>query len=269
MTTMSEAWRQRLAHPSWRAPEIGPKHGLGSWVPWNRRRALLHFILQTPFRRMGRRFQAFAQTLRAGRRLAAVHGRVFDLDDLRQVLTVACVRHYVDMSGPRTFAVIGDGYGRLAGLLLATLPDCRVVLVNLELPLSVDVKALRRVWPTLDRLIAVPASEAASLRAMPLSGAFNVSSMQEMTLATIADYFTTLRGAAAATTWFYCSNADAKRQPDGTVVRFDEYSWDDRDEILLNARCPWAQSNYEAWPPHYFARETNIRHRLARLHKLS
>lgn len=255
-----------LAHPSWKSALPGPRSGLGSYVPWKRRRGFLHFLLQSPFRRMGKRFPAFEETLRAGRRLAAAHDRVFDLDDLRQVLTLACVRRHLDLTGPETFAVIGDGYGRLAGLLLATLPQCRVALVNLDEPLQVDLDSLRRVWPELDRVTAIPAGEARVLANGPLGGAFNVSSMQEMDPAAIAEYFRILRSAPSST-WFYCSNATEKHLPDGTAVRFLDYPWDRRDAILLDELCPWAQRNYQMWPPRYFPRLYRIRHRLVRLHK--
>lgn len=285
----SSHWRRHLEHESWMSSEPGARTGLGAYIPWNMRRALIHHLLQTPFRRHGRSFASFPAILKAGQHIARVQGRVFDLDDLRQVLTLACVRHHLELStaAPQTIAVIGDGYGRLASLLLATLPRCLVVLVNLTPALLVDLLSLRRVWPDLKviratasddlvtalatsqlKVVAIRADEVEALEAMRIDGAFNVSSMQEMDPPIIDRYFSLLRRNCAPATWFYCSNASSKTLPDGTVVRFADYPWHANDVILLDELCPWAQTNYLAWPPPWYIKRVHlIRHRLVWLHK--
>ena len=272
---LSSHWRQHFQHATWKRDELGLRQGLGLFIPYTMRRAVIHYLLQTPFRRQGRRF-------------ANIQGRVFDLDELRQVLSLACVRHYIDLqpSARYTFAVIGDGYGRLANLLLATCPECTVVLVNLPPALRIDLASLKLGWPDLPvleaagtadlkaltsvprvRVVAIPAHKADLLKEIPLDGAFNVSSMQEMELSVIAHYFEVLRSNPAPATWFYCSNGIVKFWSDGTVVRFADYPWDPQDEILLDEPCPWVQKGYITFPPRYFVRPQPGHHRLVRLRK--
>lgn len=287
---LSSHWRQHFQHATWKSDELGLRHGLGLFIPYTVRRAVTHYLLQIPFRRQGRRFQAFRSILDAGRRFAKIQGRVFDLDELRQVLALSCVRHHIDLqpSARFTFAVIGDGYGRLANLLLATFPKCTVVLVNLPPALRIDLASLKLGWPDLPvleavgpadlealasaphvRIVAIPADRADLLRSIPLDGAFNVSSMQEMDLSVIANYFRLLRANPAPDTWFYCSNVVAKFWTDGTVVRFADYPWDPEDDILLDEPCPWVQKGYVTFPPRYFVRAQPGHHRLVRLRKRS
>jgi putative sugar O-methyltransferase len=281
----SSHWREMMANASWRSADPGPKHGLGEFIPWNWKRALLHYLLQTPFRRMGAKLDAFEGTLSAAHSMARAHGRVLDLDDLRHVLALARVRQVlrIDASAALTVAIIGDGYARLSSLLLQTLPNCRVILVNLTKALMIDLLSLQRFRPDVDvalmtqggrkggpatsQVIAIPAGDADLLAELPFDGAFNLSSMQEMDPSAVANYFGLLRRNPSLRTWFYCANATEKRLPDGTYSRFYEYPWQPEDEILLDELCPWAQKNYQMWPPRYFPRLYDVRHRLAWLRK--
>jgi len=281
----SSHWKKMMESPTWRSVDPGPKHGLGEFIPWNWKRALLHYLLQTPFRRMGATMGAFKDTLAAARSMARAHQRVLDLDDLRHVLALACVRQTlrIDSSSDLRVAIIGDGYARLTSLLLHTLPSCRVILVNLTRALMVDLVSLRRFRPDVEvtlatrngrkgdseasRVTAVPARDAELMSDLHFDGAFNLSSMQEMNPSTVANYFRLMRRNPAPRTWFYCANATEKRLPDGTYSRFYEYPWQPRDEILLDELCPWAQTNYQMWPPRYFPRLYDVRHRLAWLEK--
>jgi hypothetical protein len=278
----SSHWKLMMASPSWNSASPGPRHGLGVFIPWTWRRGIIHYLMQAPFRRYGRDMRAFPATLAAARRIAKAHGRVLDLDDLRQTLSLSCVREHFDLSAPSglTIAIIGDGYARLSSLILDTLPRCRVVLVNLTRALYVDLMSLQRLWPDLEvqvmdgsqaaadaRVTVIPAHAAEALTTIRVDGAFNVSSMQEMNPETVAQYFALLRGNPSPATWFYCANATSKRLPDGTISSFHDYPWDPRDEILLDGLVPWSQMNYQIRPPRYFPRLYDIRHRLARLYK--
>lgn len=280
-------WHRHFQYDNWKSNELGARQGLGMFIPRTAHRVVMHYLMQVPFLRCGRPFETFPTVLDAGRRFAKLQGRVFDLDELRQVLSLACVRHYIDLqpSLHYTFAVIGDGYGRLANLLLTMFPACTVVLVNLSPALQIDLASLRLGWPELHvfeptnvedlmppsalrvRVVGISANKAEMLAAIPLDGAFNISSMQEMDRSVIAHYFGLLRANPSPATWFYCSNAIAKSWTDGSVIRFAEYPWDPRDEVLLDEPCPWGQKGYQTFPPRYLQRPFPIQHRLARLRK--
>jgi hypothetical protein len=282
----SSHWRLHYQHESWKSKEFGVRDGLGIFVPRTMRRVVLHRLLQLPWFSYGWHYKAFWRTWRAGGRVARAHDRVFDSDDLRAVLSVACARHYVDLdpSKRHVIAIIGDGYGRIANLLLATLPKTLVVLVNLPPSLEVDLASLRLVRPLVKVLeprgpqdleavpadvnvVAIPAERATLLRQLPLDGVFNTSSMQEMDMATIRRYFEILRSTPSPTTWFYCANAVEKKWVDGSVIRFAEYPWSPLDRILLDEVCPWAHRTYHIKPPRYIQHPFRNQHRFAFLHK--
>jgi hypothetical protein len=282
----SSHWHRHYQHDSWQSGEFGARDGLGSFIPRTVPRVLLHRALQFPLLSYGRHYKSFRSTWRAGRRIARVQGRVFDVDDLRAVLSLSCARHYaeLDASNSDAIAIIGDGYGRIANLVLATLPKTLVVLVNLQPSLEMDLAAVRLAHPRVrilapDRagdvealpadlkVIALPAEKAHLLQQLKIGGAFNTSSMQEMDLAAIRNYFHLLRTTRGAATWFYCANAVEKRWVDGTVIRFADYPWSARDRVLLDEICPWAHRAYQIKPPRYFEHPFRNQHRFAFLDK--
>jgi hypothetical protein len=282
----SSHWHRHYQHDSWKSGEFGARDGLGSFIPRTVARVVLHRALQLPLFAYGRHYKTFRPTRLAGQRIARAQGRVFDIDDLRAVLSLTCVRHYIPLDAGRrhTIAVIGDGYGRIASLLLATLPETLVVLVNLQPSLEVDLAALRLARPQVTVLepqrpgdlesvpkdlnvVALAAEQAGLLEALKLDGAFNTSSMQEMDLAAILNYFRLLRATRGPATWFYCANAVEKNWVDGTVIRFADYPWSTRDRILLDEICPWAHRSYQIRPPRYFDHPFRNQHRLVFLDK--
>jgi hypothetical protein len=282
----SSHWNRHYQHESWKSGAFGVRDGLGSFVPRTVPRVVLHQALQIPLLSYGRHYKAFPATRRAGRRIARRQGRVFDVDDLRAVLSLSCVRHYVELDPSRrlAIAVIGDGYGRIANLILETLPRTLVILVNLAPSLEMDLAAVQLVRPEAKVLapidaqhlaqvpddlnvVALPAEKAHLLRHVRLEGAFNTSSMQEMDYAAICHYFDLLRSVPTADTWFYCANAVEKEWVDGTVIRFGDYPWSAKDRILLDEICPWAHKSYQIRPPRYIDYPFRNQHRLTFLHK--
>jgi hypothetical protein len=282
----SSHWNRHYQHESWKSGAFGVRAGLGSFVPRTVPRVVLHQALQIPFLSYGRHYKTFPYTRRAGRSIARRQGRVFDVDDLRAVLSLSCVRHHVELdpSKRHAIAVIGDGYGRISNLILETLPRTLVILVNLAPSLEMDLAAIQVVRPQAKVLaataaqeiahvpddvnvMALPAEKAHLLRYVPVEGAFNTSSMQEMDYEAIRNYFDLLRSAPAADTWFYCANAVEKKWVDGTVIRFGDYPWSPEDRTLLDEICPWAHKSYQIRPPRYIDYPFRNQHRLTFLHK--
>jgi hypothetical protein len=282
----SSHWNRHYQHASWKSGAFGVRAGLGSFVPRTVPRVMLHQALQIPFLSYGRHYKAFPDTRRAGRHIARRQGRVFDVDDLRAVLSLSCARHYVELDPSKRYAiaVIGDGYGRIANLILETLPRTLVILVNLAPSLEMDLAAVHLARPQTKVLapvgaqkpaqlpddlnvLALPAEKAHLLQHVCIDGAFNTSSMQEMDYKSIRQYFNLLRSAPGADTWFYCANAVEKTWVDGTVIRFDDYPWSPNDRILLDEICPWAHRSYQIRPPRYIDYPFRNQHRLTFLHK--
>lgn len=248
---------------------------------------MAHWMLQYPYRRMGRGFTTFGDCQRLGRVIAGRQGRQFTHDMIRQALALALIRQHVDLSDPdECNLVIGDGYGVMASLLMLGVPHRRCIAVNLTKPLLLDLAYIKRAVPgtrfalVADEvelrdalatdglgLIAVQADNSSILAQAPLGLAVNVVSMQEMGAHTIAGYFRALRANKARETAFYCCNKLRKKTGDG--IGFNDYPWLSGDKILVDATCPWSMLNYTKSPPFWHRKShlTPIHHRLAILAK--
>lgn len=218
------------------------------------RRNVLSFIetlLQLKFRALanGKDFSVL-DSLAA--EIAKSTKRNYDLDLLRQVLTLSFLRHRLpDLFENRevVISVIGDGFTSMTSLLLASNSASRVILVNLNRTLLVDLWYLR-MWMGVEpfatnvdlvtdkdglrcalgkpvdslegigHVIAIRAVGHALIQKSPI----NIASMQKMDPSVISEYFMDLREAASKRPLnFYCYNRESKSLPDGTMTRFIEY----------------------------------------------
>jgi len=221
-----------------------------------------HWALQTPFRRIGRKYDGFKASLKLAQQVASRQGRAFDLDILRHAITLSFLEHQKALSGRRV-VVIGDGLGTMASLLLLNDPAVSVILVNLTDVLAIDLEYVARAVPaSSDRVSPVEARHKEHLRDFEFDLAINIASMQEMTTAMIAGYFELLR---EKNTLFYCCNREEKVLPDGQVIRFANYPWRPDDKTFVDELCPWHQWCYTNRWPFYRRYEGPHRHRLARL----
>lgn len=153
---------------------------------------------------------------------------------------------------PRTFVLIGDGFGFFGALVARCVPESRIFCVDLPKQLVVQADTHRRADPHLraavigatsggprdERVTYVP-PDLIDHAPGPIDCAVNIASMQEMTHESIARYFAFLRRRSGVESLFYCVNRAEKALPDGTVVRFADYPWSTRDEILLDGPCPY------------------------------
>lgn len=243
-----------------------------------------HYLLQRPLCRFAAGYPDFADCEHLGRLVAARQGRQFNYDMLRQVFSLALIRHHLGLDTPgECNLVIGDGYGVMTALLMLHAPHRRVITANLTKPLLLDLACVRRVFPDAGlalvsdvddmraaladdaiRVIAVRADDAATLHEAPIGLAVNVLSMQEMDPPVVARYFDVLRRNKASQTAFYCCNRKFK------VSNFDDYPWRASDVILHDSRCAWCQWYYSARPPFWHRRKEGDKttwHRLAVLQR--
>jgi hypothetical protein len=292
----SSHWRQQHAAFRFSGSGFEGLAGFGRAIPRTRPRQAAHRLLQAPLRGIGRRYPEFAEIDSLAARMCSRQNRIYDLDVLRNAITVAYMRALVPerLSAGSTACVIGDGFATLVTLLLGSRSAGRVILVNLTKTLLVDLWYLR-LWlgveefernvvlatevepfSTVDspagsgspRVIAVQAEHHELLRHATVDTAFNIVSMGEMDPPVIAGYFADLRAASARSAGgvaFYCCNRVDKRLPDGTITRFAEYPWSDADRLLDDGPCPWHQKYYAFRYPFYFAYDGPIHHRLALL----
>ncbi len=205
--------------------------------------------------------------------------RCFSYDLSRISLTLDLLsKKIVDLEN-KTFCVIGDGYGSLGCLIKKIYPNSKIIYVNLGRTLFFDLYYSKKCFPELkhslirSNLCSLSADfnyiEAEYFKKIFFTSDIfiNIASMQEMNYEQISSYFNAIRN-QDIDCWFYCCNRVSKTLPDGSVINFSEYGWDDSDQIIFDELCPWQQRFPINWPPFSKKFDGPIKHRLIKLKKL-
>lgn len=222
-----------------------------------------------------------------GMEMAKRHGRLFDYDCARQVLSLGLlVSRLEEMNFRRqrefknAIAIIGDGYGYLGSLLGEWLPMATIIEINLGRTLFFDAYYLTKAFP--DRrhelfneetasgksgcFLYLDAESVSNVRNLGAWLYINIASMQEMDIPVVHDYLRLMRAERSESApLFYCSNREEKQLPDGAVTKFGEYGWLGDDEIILDELCPWVQMYPKSFPPKWLPFDGPTRHRLVKL----
>jgi hypothetical protein len=272
--------------------------GLGGFgemrEPYLGLRLWLSKLLQKRFRKFGDGYTKFKEIDAHAQALAKLQGREYGLDVLRQALTLAFLHnHAPDKFSPRsTCCVIGDGFASMSSLLLLSKSAGRIILVNLNKILLVDLWYLK-LWmgesdfnasvdlvvdeegldkalvkshtggSGLRQIIALRAKDHQLIQKCSVDAVISIASMQEMNPPVVQGYFDDMRKIAfKRNLLFYCCNRDEKALPDGTVSCFNDYPWLNEDKILVDEPCPWHQFYYSIRPPFYRQYDGTHRHRL-------
>lgn len=277
--------------------------GFGSPALRSTWRNLAHRLFLAPYGRTYIGDSEFKQNKYTLDLIARRSNRCIDLDMYRQLLAYTWINKQfrtppqLNTTPPqlRTWCIIGDGFGVFTSLVLLASRNARVVLVNLDRTLIVDLVYIKKILgnafekecvmvesqvdidelaysldsPTkaLDtRLIAVRARDANLLSRLPIDLVVNIDSMQEMEYPEIKKYFQFMRTISKnRDLFFYCCNRDDKLLPDGTRIEFDRYGWKADDEILIDEPCPWHRFWYTLRPPRYRRYDGPVRHRLVKM----
>jgi putative sugar O-methyltransferase len=295
----SSHWKKYHAHFQFNGKTFFGLQGFGgSSKKLTGLRFLLTKLLQKKFRRFADSYEKFAFIDRLAREITNKQQREYDLDVLRQALTISFLDQKVgeSLNHKSTLCVIGDGFASMAALLLASKSAGCIVLINLTKTLLVDLWYLK-LWMGADKfesavdlivndediplvlekrsrfagegtqqIIAIQASDHYLMKKFPIDMVINIASMQEMNPQTIASYFDDMRDIAKnKKLLFYCCNREEKILPDGTVTKFRDYPWHLSDEILFEGLCPWHQQYYSTRPPFFRQYDGPIIHKLVAL----
>ncbi|MCP4652320.1 MAG: putative sugar O-methyltransferase [Candidatus Omnitrophica bacterium] len=283
----SSHWQFYLKDFSFNDGNFSGMKGFGGNRKYNFSINFVHHLMQKPYYRWGQK-NLIQEICKSGKAIAKKQGRCFDLDQLRQALTLAFLMEKIslnELSG--NICIIGDGFANLTNMLLSCLPSnkiTKIICVNLTPVLAVDIacilKANKGVSLALvenadqmqlalrDKKVSVIALQADNcelLSGSPIGLAANIASFQEMNPEIIDQYFRILRASKIINPYIYCCNRVEKMLPDGTVTRFFDYPWRSDDEIIVDELCPWQQKYYKCMPPAYYLYDGPAQHRLARL----
>tara|TARA_B100001059_G_C17835637_1_gene587913 strand:- start:1172 stop:2104 length:933 start_codon:yes stop_codon:yes gene_type:complete len=247
-----------------------------------------HKLLQYQYYKTLQKTPFFDQVLLFGRENSARTSSRFSLDSLRQVLTLAYLQQKSLIKKNHTALVIGDGFGTMTSLLTQTKVAEKVVLVNLTKTLFVDAANLLALPELQERkslalvstesemntavkdnkinVILVEAKHCEILHASKADLVFNIVSMQEMDMLFIEKYYQQMRKVAKfKPVFFYCCNRAKKELPDASVIEFEHYPWNSKDQHYFDELCPWHQYYYRLLPPFFFPYDGPIRHRFTKL----
>lgn len=283
----SSHWREMHQALRFKDGEIAFAVGFGGFRarPSGLRWALER-LLQIPYRRMAAAFPQFERLDRLADSITERQGRAYDLDVLRQSITLAMLYQKASeaFSSSLPILVIGDGFGSMTSLIVGGRPGARVILINLTQTLLADLISIRKALPHVGvalvenaeslqaargdndvQIIALRADDYALIADVHLALAINIASMQEMRPDTVAAYFDVMRRGTANGLLFYTCNRVEKTLPDGEVSRFLDYPWLSGDRIYFHGSCPWHQKFYRTKPPSYHPYDGDHYHRLALL----
>ena len=266
-------------------------YGIGFFVPDTLWHAIRHFPATFLSKRLLAKHRCPKPLETIAFAVARMSGRRFVFDCAKQALALSEVGKClsVSMADPRPFSqrdvkvacVIGDGYGYCTSLLRRLDPEITVISVNLGRSLFFDVLHSQKCLPAekpaiitamegredilrAHALVFLEAENYRYLSGLPVDLFINITSMQEMDPVVVENYFRYMRESSADRVHFYCINRIEKRLPDGTLVKFADYPWND-SRLLMDELCPWHQVYPASGIPMWRKFDGPHQHRMARL----
>jgi len=259
----SSYWREYAAQNTVRMDRdrlVLEGFGIGNVSRPRLRGRLLYQLERLSYSAVTAKLPDYPSTWRTTARLARSLGYGLTFDVWKSAVIVALLTDHWRRArlSPRTFAIIGDGYGFLGALIRRVLPGLRMYCIDLPKTLvfqaTTHQRADRKITMSFlgephgtegdapaDLTLVLP--QAIDRVSDAIDCAVNVASMQEMNALTIQAYFTFLRWRSHAHSRFYCVNRVEKVLPGGEVSRFAEYPWQAGDEIFLDGPCPYYRYN--------------------------
>ncbi|MDB3892267.1 sugar O-methyltransferase, partial [Alphaproteobacteria bacterium] len=245
---------------------------------------MFHHFMQRRWRNIAKSYASFGSFDSSMAAICKFKDKAYSLDALRQTLTLAALDATGVLGRDRIALVIGDGFANMTSLLISSGVAQKVIIVNLNTTLYVDLLNLIGL-PQLThkhsvqlvtnkgdakaalanndvKVIALQVEKQSLLAHLNFDLAFNIASMQEMDLSIIRSYFDQMRTAARnGGVHFYCCNRESKTLPDGSLINFADYGWQDNDVHIIDEVCDWHRHYYRRYLPFYFKYDGELRHR--------
>jgi len=290
----SSHWRKYHADFKFTGDGFSGLSGFGGCEPpYKGLKFIFHSLFQTPYRKIGAKYNSFITLDEIAKKITTKQSRAYDLDVLRQVITLSMLSQRLGKSHSNTL-VIGDGFSSMSSLINLSGFSKNLILINLSKTLFVDLWYLRmilgnehfneKVFLTTaledlsnyksdihnrGNIIAIEARNQHFIRELSIDVAINIASMQEMHISTvnkyIADMRYSLRNSKNDYLLFYCCNRIEKKLPEGEITRIGDYGWSKEDEFIIDELCSWHQKYYSTKPPFYNPYDGPILHKLVKL----
>lgn len=213
---------------------------------------IVHLVERLSYRSVTSQLKSYAPVWRMSKQLAHDLSGVFNFYVFKSTCALAVLTDHWLAYGlsPRTFALIGDGYGFLSALIRRWQPGARLYCIDLPKMLVFQASTHEKADPgaTMSVLSANRSDGADITFVLPedieripdeIDCAISMASMQEMNEFSIASYFTFLRRRSTARSRFYCVNRLKNELPGGEIASFADYPWRGDDEVFLDGPCPY------------------------------
>ncbi len=213
---------------------------------------LVHMVERWTYRHTTAGLKSYRSVWRTAITLASDLSFDLTFDIWKQAVALALLTDHWEANNlsPRTFALIGDGYGFLGALIRRRIRETRIYCIDLPKMLvfqahtheladpSAKMSLLRRSESGgPDVVFALP--QDIEIISDPIDCAINMASMQEMKPSSIQAYFAFLRRRSGPESRFYCVNRLRKELPGGEVADFYGYPWREDDEVFIDEPCPY------------------------------
>ena len=208
--------------------------------------------------------------------------RAFDLDVLRHCLTIDFLNHHKVLGNDKTVVVIGDGWGIMSTLLLKMKLVKRVVLVNLNKTLLVDLIYLKTILPEIiensvliekkedisklgdEKLTAIRADNYELIKNLSKDVVINMASFQEMNIDVVNNYLNYIESNEKEVILYHC-NRISKELPDGQISSINDYIFKKKRKYIVDEECPWHIDFISKKPPFIFKYDGKTQHQLIKL----
>lgn len=208
--------------------------------------------------------------------------RAFDLDVLRHCLTIDFLNHHKVLGKDKTVVVIGDGWGIMSTLLLKMKLVKRLILVNLNKTLLVDLIYLNTILPEIiensvllekkedisklgdEKLIAIRADNYELIKNLSKDVVINIASFQEMNIDVVNNYLNYIESNDKEVILYHC-NRIRKELPDGKISGINDYIFNKKRKYIIDEECPWNIDFISQKPPFIFKYDGKIQHQLIKL----
>tara|TARA_B100001250_G_C19742946_1_gene763904 strand:- start:112 stop:1017 length:906 start_codon:yes stop_codon:yes gene_type:complete len=208
--------------------------------------------------------------------------RAFDLDVFRQCLTIDFLLYHNVIEKSKTVIVIGDGWGIMTTLLLKLNLANRVILVNLNKTLLVDLIYTELVLPEIvnnsflienkediskikkEKLLTIRADKYELLSYLEKDVVINIASFQEMDIEVINNYLKYLEYGEKPFHLYHC-NREEKLLPDGSIIKIEDFKFNSNKKSIVSEECSWHKDFISKRPPFILKYDGKTIHQLLQL----
>lgn len=169
----------------------------------------------------------------------------FTYDVFRQCCVAATLEEHIKKFDNPSLLMIGDGYGLLSVLIKDRFPNTTIHFVDILPALFFQATTMMLSFPESKHQLASEKTpnkpdfiychpnNLQDICEYKYDLCVNVASMQEMNMESINNYFKLIRNQLKPGGLFYCCNRIEKQHPNGEIIRFNEYPWQENDKTIF------------------------------------